>query len=107
MSLPTDEIRDANLARATRIREEVAALKCEVRAGRMTLGQAICDQRSASVEILRLAEAVPGWESSRALDFLRRVDVRSNLRVEKLTRQQRWRIHRGLADKKWVARFAA
>lgn len=82
--MQTEAERKTNLVKANNVRSAVAALK-----------------RSAGMEILILAEAVRGWGRPKATAFLKRVGVRDNVKVERLTPDQRARIHKGIAEPDW------
>lgn len=78
------------LARANAIKYGHTALKREVRAGTLSIEDALVDERAkGKLTIASLLDAQYGWASTRVRKFLRPLMISENVRVEHLTERQR------------------
>lgn len=83
---------ERNLARGNRVRLAAAEVKRDIRAGRVSLGVALWDERADCVEVHDLLIAQRYWGSHRAATLLARVPIFDARRVRDLTDRQRVRI---------------
>jgi hypothetical protein len=79
------ERRRASLALANHARLDAAAVKRDIRTGRLTVQEALDDPRAGSVSALGLLRAMPMVGSTRARGMLRRAQVGENRKVRDMT----------------------
>jgi hypothetical protein len=88
------------LVKANAIYRGHAALKREVRAGALSVEEALVDGRAkGKLTIAALLDAQHGWASTRVRKFLRPLMISENVRVEHLTERQRRLIARALGGR--------
>lgn len=74
---------------ANQVRADGAALKRDLKAGRITLADALADDRASHLSVIALLTAQHRWGRSRALRVLRDQMIGETKRVETLTARQR------------------
>lgn len=79
----------AALRQANAVRLAGKAVKREVAEGRLSIAEALTDERSASLEITALLMAQRRWGPDRTADVLADLGIRENKRVDTLTARQR------------------
>ena len=84
--------RRAALARAMEVRTAAARLKRRMRAGRVTLHDAMLDPTSQVLSVETLLEAMPGVGPMRIGRILRRAQLSPRRRVRELNDHQRARL---------------
>lgn len=84
----------AALEKATRVYRARAALRREIKAGRVTVEEVLADvpEYAERMEICKLLTAQHRWGSKRVRSFLRERAVNENRPLGKLTARQRWVI---------------
>ena len=90
----TDDERRANLGKAMEVRHERAEYRARIKAGEVTLEQALADQ-SQTVQRMRvkaLLTALPGIGQAKAERVMGDIGIDHNRRVKGLGAQQRRRL---------------
>jgi len=88
------------LAKANAVYRGHAALKREVRAGTLSVAEAMEDERARGrLTIAALLDAQTRWASTRVRRFLIPLRISENVRVDTLTERQRGLIARALSGR--------
>lgn len=87
-TLTTEQRRD-NLERAKAARRARAELRRDLKAGRITLMDALDDPRAQRLHVRQLLTALPGVAQKRAGEIMCRLDIMPNRRVHGLGSRQR------------------
>ena len=90
-TLTTEQRRD-NLERAKAARRARAELRRDLKAGRITLMDALDDPRAQRLHVQQLLTALPGVAQKRAGEIMCRLDIMPNRRVYGLGSRQRERL---------------
>lgn len=85
----TDEQRRHNLELAMKARHARAELKRQLKAGQVTLADALDDERAQRMYVRQLLASLPGIAQSRAEEIMRRLGIASERRVHGLGKRQR------------------
>ena len=77
------------LAKAQQVRMAGVRIKRDLKAGRITIAQALVDPDAASLSVFDLLIARPRWGRKKAVNFLVRHQISETRRVRNLTARQR------------------
>jgi hypothetical protein len=80
------------LALANETRRRMCEIREELRAGTMSLAQALADERAGPDRIGRIVCALPYWGERRTRTLLAMLDISHRRRVRELTEHQRNRL---------------
>ena len=99
------DLRVQHLAAANRARQNHYAVKCEIRAGTLTVADALHDPRAASLTVFAVVCAQRGWGVSRTRRLLAAMGVREDMvredkRVDTLTVRQIAAVSAMLGDRR-------
>lgn len=91
MTLPimSEQARIQGLEKAGIVRRERAELKNKLKAGTVTLADAIADSGAAGIKVLALLQALPGIGKVGAKQLMDRLGIAENRRVQGLGKIQR------------------
>ena len=90
------EQRMSALQRANQIKDDAFAIRRDVAAGRLTVADALDDERADSMTVMSLLMAQPRWGRTRSLNLLQPRWISESRRVRQLTDRQRDEIRQAL-----------